>query len=367
MCLLLRPAGAPAPGARTFFAVGALIACAGLMKPHFMALGLCALAYIAVVRDLSLRRRIVLAAFLAAGASAVVAAVVGWLVINGAFHEFIEAHFLFNLTSYGAQGATLGDAARIVFWYVEQGVIPVLAPFVAAGLWAHRKDRPTLVVLASWLVIAFLTVVVQGKFFQYHWFVMYPPMVICAALGAHAVLQGAQTSVMKVVVAGAVAMFALHVARPPLRDVVQWTKRIAGGSEQAYFASYVFNETYSAADMVAAGRHIRERTKPEDGVFVWGNDAVIRFLAGRRDPTRFTHVLPIESPGPFMARYRAEMMQGLTTDPPAYIVVGGPWVSKQTALGFFPDFTALIAARYVLETTIGHVDLYRLKDHAAVP
>ncbi len=367
MCLLLRPNAVAAVRPWVFLLMGALSGCTGLIKTHFLGFGLAPLVFLAIASDLNVRRRLVLAGWLAAGALAPIAAVLAWLAAHGAIGAFVEAYLIFNLTSYGgAQSLDLRGLALGVLGFFTQGPAPIMLPFAAAGIWARRREPIIIAPLLAWLGVAFFVVLVQGKLFVYHWFPLYAPLLFCAALGAHALGRSAQGAAPARILAGAAALLLLaQVVIEPARDVLHWSKMARGGNMQAYYSEYVFNEVYSAGDMVAAARYVRSRTGVNDSLFVWGNDAIIRFLANRPDATRFTHVLPLKAPGPLRAGSRAELMRDLAAAPPAYILIGTPWPAgdKRNALAIYPTFTAFLTERYVLEATIGKVNLYRRIDH----
>lgn len=73
-------------------------------------------------------------------------------------------------------------------------------------------------------------------------------------------------------------------------------------------------------------RYLREKSTPQDGVFVWGSEPLIYFLAQRHPPTRFVSNLGLISLWTPPA-WRVEMMRDLDAAPPKYIVVASEdWV-----------------------------------------
>lgn len=357
--LLLAESSESAPRARTFFVIGALIGSAGLIKVHFLALGLPPLVFLAIAGDLPIAERVRLAAMLAAGALVPFAIALLYLAVSGGLGAFIEAHIIWTATSYGAPGSAYNRTPKEIvlgtFDFLFRTPVAILAPFAALGLWQYRGQRAALVPLLTWLLVAFVVVLIQAKLFVYHWYVVYPPLMICAALGAHALLQKARDASASLLVGTAAFIFLAQVSLSPLQDVLRWAKEITGLLTDNYYDAYT-RETYTATDEVNAAQYIMSRTTPDDSVFMWGNDAAIRFLANRPNPSRFNSIWPLMAKGPLLDQYRAELMQALRDKPPVYFIVGtrGP-----ETIGKFPELAGFLAEQYALETSVGYVKLYR--------
>jgi hypothetical protein len=108
--------------------------------------------------------------------------------------------------------------------------------------------------------------------------------------------------------------------------------------------------------------YIKARTKSDDGVFVWGNDATARYLADRPDPSRFTFEMPLSLQGPYLAQYRTEAMRELRARPPTYFIVGINWWgqdTKEQSVAKFPEMATFLGQGYSLEKSFGVLDLYR--------
>jgi hypothetical protein len=355
-------------GAATLALVGGLIGCAGLIKPTYLGFGLAPLAYLSVLQGADWPRRARLAAWLAGGAAAPIILVVGYLALRGGLASAIEVHVLYASGPYRVLAPDVRTVILRIGQFFATGPLLVLAPFVAAGLWARRGERTLLAPLLAWLLAAIVGLFLQGRFNAHHWFVLYPPLLTCAALGVHALARDAgQASLGKVVSGVAALVFLGVVAASPAREVVRWARHVTGALPAEYYDHYEFF-TYKAGDEMRAARHLAARTGPDDGVFVWGNDATARFLADRPNPTRFEFDLPLTTWGAFQGGYRGEMMADLAAAPPAYIIVGTPWHGgpKQMHLDAFPEFLTFLTSRYVLETSIGSIDLYRRADRADV-
>jgi hypothetical protein len=187
-------------------------------------------------------------------------------------------------------------------------------------------------------------------------------MIVCAAFGVHAAWVGTGSApAARFAVGAAALLFTALAAEQPMRTAAGALAQAAGLREGRFHDRFVYL-SYRAGDQSAAARHIRERTSPDEGVFVWGNDATVRFLSDRPNPSRFTYSMPLAIEGSLRERYRDDLMGELAAMPPTYIVVGMPWraaVTKDQELADFPELAAYIADGYALETSIGFLDLYR--------
>jgi hypothetical protein len=362
VCQLLRPEPWRLPKGRTLLLVGVLMGCAGLVKPHYLALFAAApLSSLAAAPGLSLTQRARGAAWLTAGAALPVALIAGYIAARGGLASALEVHVLYTLSTYAGLDHTPKELLHGLASFFARPPVTILILFAALGLWIRRGERTLAVPLAVWIAGGLCGVLAQGKLYTYHWFPLYPPLVIAGALGVHALWDAARsTPATRALAAAAVALFAAYVAASPARDVILWGKLMADHGSRAYYDSYRRN-TYSADDEVRAARYIEEHTGPRDGVFVWGEDATVRYLARRPSPTRFTFNLPLTIKGPFEAPYRAELMAALSNSPPAYIVVGSLWetIPKAQSFAQFPEFSSFLRDRYVFEVAIGNLDLYR--------
>jgi hypothetical protein len=132
-----------------------------------------------------------------------------------------------------------------------------------------------------------------------------------------------------------------------------------------YYSLYTLR-LYNAGDEIAAARYVAAHSSTNQGLFVWGSDALY-FLADRPNPSRFTFAMPLTLPGPYREAYRSEAMRDLTARPPTYFVTGIAWDGLSKAATEIADFPALadfFKQHYSLEKSIGLLDLYRLRDDA---
>jgi hypothetical protein len=284
-------------------------------------------------------------------------------------------HLLYTLRVYAGSGAPrISDSLRSILKFFLTGAVPWALPVIAAGgyfLW--KNSRISALLLFTWITVALLMVAAQGKFYKYHWIPLFPPLLATGATGFHYLLRAAagrtaegSLQVARIFSAIALPLAAIGILQlsiVPARAVSQWLALMTGRmSRDQYYAAHTAGQ-FVAGDNMRAAQFIRDKTETTEGLAVWGNEAVLNFLSGRRNPTRFLYAMPLTEGGPGSPRdaYRREYIAGLETNPPTYFVVGMPWGtgSKEKALDAFPELEGLLHNLYSLEIRIGFLDLYR--------
>jgi hypothetical protein len=101
--------------------------------------------------------------------------------------------------------------------------------------------------------------------------------------------------------------------------------------------------------------YLRENSTTQDGVFVWGTEPLIYFLAHRNPPTRFVSNLGLVSPWT-PPSWHQELLSSLEAAPPKYIVVVREDQVPMTFFNFldseaylhqrFPALLAFMSSRY---------------------
>jgi hypothetical protein len=303
------------------------------------------------------------------------AVVLVWFAWRGALGDLIKVHILYTWRVYSSTAHTshLGAVWRVAKYFFSDPVVFAL-PVIAAGVWSlWRKCRATASVVVTWLILATMCVAIQGRFFRYHWVVLFPAVLFLSAVGLDewcmlASVKGAEwnarsTRLLALISLALAGVAVLRLASVPASGVADWLTLVTGRTSSGqYYASHVA-AAYVAGDDMKASAYIRERTSSADTVAVYGNNADINFLSGRRNPTRFVFALPLTAGGrtPYKTQYRGEYIAGLHRHPPAYLVMGVPWggLTKDEAIRDFPELRTFLAGDYHLESHFGSLDLYR--------
>jgi hypothetical protein len=376
LLLGLGPLVARRPGLPQLLFCGAMVGCAGLMKPFYFAFGAVPLVQIMGQNRPFIWSKVVQAASLGVMALAPPLVALAWFAYRGALRDLVDVHLLYTMQVYAneARWPRIWNALDGVLSYFLTGKVALALPVVVIGLRSLWRDsRGPAVLLLTWFLVALACVAAQGKFFVYHWIPLFPPLLTFGVLGFHSLLlnsaAGAEggptesTRLLRTLALSLGALIVLQLAVTPASAVARWLKLMTGRIDRGEYYSALEYARYYPWDDMRAARFIRERTGPDDTVVVWGNNALINFLSGRANCTRFGFATPLRAGGPGSPRaaYRREFLTEIRKKQPAYVVVGLPRVTEdnEPVLRDFPEFETLLHERYSLETQIGMLDLYR--------
>jgi hypothetical protein len=366
---------------RAIVCSGLIVGCAGLIKPLYLAFVSLPLARILEQRltagtmvfnakQFHLRSAAVIGAVLAPPALTL-----AWFAQRGAVRDFVDVHLLYtwNVYSAGAPAQHWTAVVRAVVRFLFSGPVVFALPVIAVGIYSLcRNSKERRGVVLTWLAVAFLCVAAQRRFFIYHWVIVYPPLVLVAAIGVDSLcvvcargpkdLRRRRSQLLSRVALGFAIIALLNVARVPVSAVGQWLEVLTGRIRAPQYYDSHRAGPFVAGDDIHAAVYIQERTSPADTVAVYGYNAGINFLSGRKNPTRFGFALPLIRSGRMLAEYRREYIDGLHRSPPAVFIVG-VFLSprgRDGPLGDFSELKAFLDAKYRFETRIGSLDLYRL-------
>ncbi|MEJ2148016.1 MAG: glycosyltransferase family 39 protein, partial [Chloroflexota bacterium] len=190
----------------------------------------------------------------------------------------------------------------------------------AAAVWRRRWYGLPLILY----VLAGVAVVWgQQRFTPYHWTASLPALSLAIGALAYEILNfpplsaPAQNAILGVMAAG------LAVNVGTFFYVDQWL--ILGDYLTGREDAETFFETQGVWDQMVAADYIRERTDPDDPIWVWGHHTAIYYLAQRHSPTRFIYNEPllmhIRGGHPWKEAWRAEALEDIYRDPPVYILL----------------------------------------------
>lgn len=257
----------------------------------------------------------------------------------------------------------------------------ITIPALVALSLAFRRDGDRRVrEIALIGLTAYLGVLIQAKFFWYHWLAVLPFACLLGGKGLAdiAIPLFRRRSRVAALAGTAAILVGLLLVTPAVTDTAlqQW-QGVAGyyggpARREAYnnqFGSYSSGPySYLADDQVA--RYIQARTTSHDTIYVYGYEALIYLVSGRESASRFIYVFPVISPWA-PAAWRAGFVNELETKAPRYILVqsgqGAPWIDglhEDTGeyAAHDADLQRILASRYVLETQIQAFTIYRLRD-----
>ncbi|WP_438004897.1 glycosyltransferase family 39 protein [Sorangium sp. So ce321] len=319
------------------------------------------------------------ALLIALGGVLPVLACVSWFAAKGALGDLREVLFVFtpHYTALGWRGVGVLDMAwhGVSEWLVRYSGPLVLGLCCLLALHPDRHERAGVALLAGVIAMHLVGVVMQAKFFPYHYGATWPLTAMLAALGLWKAWQRCVRHGAKAVAALVAALVATAFARSATKDVdedyldrcAERVALLAAGARDLDRLDHLA----SVADVNAAANRavaawLRERVAPGRPVFVWGFEPVIYDLAERPPATRYLYNVPQRAA---WARQEARdaLMRDLAARPPAAIVVErrdvfpsvtGDGLDSRDTLDGFPALAGLLEERYELAVLIEDFEIY---------
>lgn len=327
--VLLLSQGREAGSYRHYLAGSALLGLAGLYKYTLLlpaaVIGISAWATLpAAVRN-DRRHWFGLAAASGAATFAVWGAAAGYLWLRGALPLLIE-HIQFMLTWFPQvevnpplllfPGETMQQLGlqRTIRELLRLPALYAIG-FAGLGLALARRDAWWRWVLLAWTAGAIATVYPQQVFTLYHWTLLLPPMVLAVGVVWQAVRDRPlvwRTALVLALLANAGWRYYLD----------QW--QLAGPLLLGQVTREALYTGQAVQDELDIAMYIKDRTTPDELIYVWGNHANIYYLSERQAPTRFIFNSPLMAripDNPYQPAWLDEVLEALYDRPPTYFVV----------------------------------------------
>jgi 4-amino-4-deoxy-L-arabinose transferase-like glycosyltransferase len=267
-----------------------------------------------------------------------------YFLVRGGFEDFFYWNALFPIRyrNSGIAGPPLFTALN----HLKSSLLfpMIMAFFSIPWFWSHKRTWTGLFTLmlipAVWCSIA-----LPGKYFPHYFINIVPFLAIPAGI--------------------ALAHFS-RLRRPSTVLVAAISIAILGFSFKENYKFYTeydpievskikYGSTF--ASVIPVANYLKDRTLPEDYIFQWGLEPEIYFLADRRSPV--PHLVSITiawSKDP--DKSRKELLEGLLTKRPKYIVFQDDW-SNWPGLD---EVQAVIDAFYVPDRILSFGYIARRKD-----
>ena len=201
-------------------------------------------------------------------------------------------------------------------------------PFLlaAAGcVWAFVKRQRYALFLAVLLVLSALSCLQSGYVYMHYFAQVLAALALAAGVGA-TVLVDAVSRNVQVRRAAAIVLALLVLAVPVMSRRWYWINP----NPIAVTLNVIGPQAFEASPLIA--EHLRERTRPDDPIWLFGNEAQIVFLAERRSANPFVVMYPLIFPYPRRHEFQERSWKAVQAANPAYIVV-----SRERAIMPRPD------------------------------
>jgi hypothetical protein len=365
---------------------GVLVGIALLFKYTAATIGLpllVALGYVASARG---RRAWLGVPAIALGAAVSLGTCGIWLWGTGAWHAFIDSQlgllpsYVERKSSAESLAAALerltalkGPRADVLplFWAAPVALAPALLATWKVG----RAAWLGLGVVLIWWLAALANVLIQSKYFEYHYLPLIAPSALLVGLALPVLLRVPLAWTRRRELQGfvLVALIVTLIAVTPLGGRARDFASVTTGAQtiEQYIQSrreYRY-PTYDVGEIRQVSQLLRDTTTREQRVFLWGYDPTINVCSRRRTVSRFLYNYPLRvswgNPD-----YEAELMEALRSQPPDVVVVGsrdrlpgitGNYKDSKQLLHDFEELNAFVNERYEAAEVVGRYSLWRLR------
>ena len=334
---------------------GALVGLATLVKPFYLGYAVVMWGIVVSMRNHSVPKRAGNSLMVCVGIGGAITALLLFVRQHGGLDAFFEGQ-RWNSEVY----AGLADPwlTRIPMMVNQMLLMPwgIVGPIALFGaIRPTQAHRRTIAALTIGLVGAVAGVVLQAKWWQYHWLPMLPFLAVLADIGFDS---------LRAETAGAIAgrfrrlalVLALSVAAiAPLQQIYRWSRSRGSAESVAIYERREFRvygrypgSLDSLVDSVTHGM-----TDPP-AMLVWGMHLAPQYLRGMRVPSRFAVIRPLfdGAGSEFRKRYRLAFEKELTTAPPQWWVLPTPALLavdeelRSRDIESYPEAAAILHERY---------------------
>jgi len=361
---------------------GALFGVAGLLKPPLAGGGAVvaiALAGLAFSESRSWKAAIRPVIAVAIGGALPIVLCLLWFLVRGALGDLYQVLFVFtpHYTKLSWEGETLHGMAWWGFseWFISYSSVTTVGLLLMLALQPSPREQRGALVIGAIIAVHLVGVIMQGKFFPYHYGATWPLTALLAGLGFHRV----SLRLSRLGAAGAIGFIACFGAVALCRTATKDTK--LSYRDRCLLRIELFttsprdqraiDELATVADVNAGSNRavaaaLKARVPPGRAIYIWGFEPVIYDQADRDPATRY--IYNVAQRGAWAREEaRSVLMRDLGQSPPAAIVVEhrdvmpvvtGDAIDSADTLPSFPALRDLLAARYERAETIEDLDIY---------
>jgi len=298
---------------------------------------------------------------------------------NDALEDFLDAQ-LYLIPQYASIGFQTLEPSYLITHIVRLFLGSVYSPiilicFISLIYQVKMRDfDPRKLCIYIWILAAILNLILQGRFFPYHFLVLLPALSVGSSLFFtfaydNFLRVGRKRAIVVSLLAGisflGLASRPYYSSYPKLFDFISGNQSL----EQMYLqigVTYVpglnLKKNYQMVEQTL--RH----TKEGDKIYIWGFEPIVYYLSGRDCPSRFIYHVPLIWKGE-TKRYRSEFMSEINKDMPALIFVvkedevhdlTGFEQDSRDLLSTFPEFQKFIEEKYNLISEEQFFSVYKL-------
>ncbi|MBF0105248.1 MAG: glycosyltransferase family 39 protein [Deltaproteobacteria bacterium] len=282
----------------------------------------------------------------------------------GVWGDFVEWSLLGSGKYIGQGGATIAFLPSFVLRFGSYALATVfLWAYLFKGLDKNMHRDPRIMLCVLWFVLSLVPVLMSGRFYPHYFIHLLPALCGLAAIGIVRSENAGRHRGFKI-------LFTLLVILPTL---FFWGLRV---HHRFYLQHFPDDHIY---EQMEAGLKLREISKPDDRLFVWGFATGIYFYSGLKPASRFlwSDVLTGRTPGPGYARINREkeaqyqnnrawevFWEDINKQRPVFFVDTSPadiHDYERFPIKNYPALYSYVQERYTKILTFKGIDFYKLK------
>ena len=237
-----------------------------------------------------------------------------------------------------------------------------------------RADFTGLIVF-SWLISSIFSLIIQWKFYHYHFLVILPSIIIGALYFVSIILKPGSEKFRKIAITGFALIFVgylIFAFKPYISNYSTLYGFLSGkvSLKESYIKNgtttdsvFMIEKTFKAID------YVNQNTEIDDKIYVWGFDPLIYYISGRECSSRFIYNFPLlwKSEN---SDFRHEFIRNIKEDSPKLILVAkndplyfisGYNEDSKQLLERFAEFRNIIKDKYEFRQELAEFDIYELK------
>lgn len=261
--------------------------------------------------------------------------------------------------------------------FTHSAYTPLLLLSVFSLIYAFiKKDMDfEKILIFSWLFTSLFSLIVQWKFYNYHFLVIIPSISICGAYGLFNLknLLLKNKNFYKAAFIFYILIFVILAFKPYGQNYINIKDYINGMADLDSFYiknGFTSDSVFMYSKTIEAVKIAQKNSVLEDKIYVWGFDPLIYYISQRYCSSRFIYNFPLLWKGE-NSNLKNEFLTAIERDKPKLIIVakndplfyisGFNEDSKQL-LKRFPQFDNIINLKYDYLTSVVDYEVYERKE-----
>jgi hypothetical protein len=310
----------------------------------------------------------------------IVIVVLGLYYLTGSLEHFLNIQFvqipLYAHIGYSTESFNfiLANTFRLFFGSVYSPLIIFSMIMLVYFFWKKGAEYHNLILL-SWMLGSLANLILQWKFFVYHFLVLVPPFAVGTASLLSTISKAKNRKHIPFLYTLAAVFgiaYILIAFRPYLGSYDNLISYLNGAKslEQLYILNGTTSDSaFMIRNTLTAVEYVKMNTNESDGIYVWGFDPLVYYLSGRKCVSRFIYNYPLYWKGN-NSDFRAEFLGEINSNKPRLILVSekdplyfisGYHEDSKQILARFTEFHEFLDKNYTLDTKFDNFNFYRLK------